>query len=129
MDDMSDSELSALSDTSDVPPLPSPPIPIAPGTAQITATIINTEAVAEGFHCTLKVDRVYRYGSTTPPIPVGTELKALIASQVVETINASASFEALMAPESTLDLTLRYAGMAKMAGSDALDWQVASVKQ
>ena len=128
MDGQSLSETTPPADTSAMPPVPSPPIPVAPGSALITATIINTEAVDGDIHCTLKVDRVHRYGSTTPPIPVGSEIKALVSTQVIDTINGSASFDTLMAPQSTREVTLMYAGMAKMVGSNALDWQVASVK-
>ena len=120
---------SQASDTSEVRQIPSAPIPIAPGSAKITATIVSTEAVAEGAHCIMKVDNVHGYGSSTPPLPTGSEIKALVSTQVIESLNSSTSFESIMASENTLEITLRYIGMAKMAGSNTPDWQVASIKQ
>ena len=113
-------------DTSEVPPMPSPPIPIAPGTAQITATIISTEETDSGMHCILKIEKVHKYGSSTPPLPSGTEIKALIAAQLVESDDTE---QPMIAAENTVEITLRHMGMAKMAGSDSPDWQVSSIKR
>lgn len=127
-------EASSVTDTTqhaeqqaDMPSLPPPPPPIAPGTARISASIIHAEETERGYHCTLKVEDVHGYGSSTPPLPTGSEIKALMLPHVIDSMEPSISMETLMGPDKTVNLTLKHNTMAKMLGDASPNWQVSSI--
>ena len=109
------------------PPPPSPPPPIAPGTAQITATILSAEETEAGFHCILRVEQVLRYGATTPPLPAGADIQALVASHVIESMAPETSMKSLIEPASMLKITLKHTGMGQMLGSTGPEWRVTTI--
>lgn len=126
-DEMHTEDTAAAADTSGIPDRPAPQIAIAPGSAQVTATLIRAEETEQGYHCVLRVEQVHQYGSSTPPLPKGADIKALISSQVLQSLGDDAQVASLMAPDNKMEITLRHAGIGKMMGSDAPSWQVSSI--
>jgi hypothetical protein len=61
----------------------SPPPPnenLAPGTANIEASVINFSGQNNHIECIVKIEKVLNYGMSTKPIGKGTELKLHISS-------------------------------------------------
>ena len=128
---MEEPHASQASDTSETgslsSPVPAPPPPIAPGTAQVTAILLSAEEAENSHRCTLRINQVLGYGSSTPPLPSGSEIEVIIPVHVITSMEPATSIEALMAPERPLKLVLKHIGMAQMLGSNSPDWRVASI--
>jgi len=63
---------------------PQQKMPLAPGSVQVTAEILNIEASPRGFHCNLKIISIDGYGSSTPPLPEGTLIVTSVKKELLE---------------------------------------------
>ena len=79
---------------------------LGPGSARVSATVIGYQEVQNAFLCTLNIQQVHRYGASTPPLPVGTEIEVLMHKRLFgedpDGTNAAAHLQAGKAMEVTL---------------------------
>ena len=109
--------------------IPPPPKAQSPGTARISASLVQREEVTEGYRCLLEVDSVHGYGSGTPPLAPGTEIEVMFFSEMLDNVEFSSSADTLLAPGAFLHLTLKHAGMASLLGAQNSSWRVMSIHQ
>ena len=107
--------------------IPTPPKPLAPGTAQVTASVMEFQEATGGVRCSLKIATVHGYGSATPPLPPDTIIDVLISNSLLERVDTSKSTDTLLATDNTFKLTLKHTAMAGMLGNNSTSWQAVSM--
>ena len=63
---------------------PSPPSSLAPGTADVSAEVQDCTEHKKTYVCSLRIKTVHGYGSATPPLPIGTVIKARVPKSLIE---------------------------------------------
>ena len=100
---------------------------LSPGTALIKAMILSVES-AEGLptDITVRVDEVMGYGSATPPLPAGTELR-LTVQGFLET---NPSLEEQLRKDAEIQLVVAsQEGLAVKKSDNQKRWSLVEIKQ
>lgn len=118
--------ITAQKDTTDSIPAP-PGEPLSPGTAQVKATILTVEGSAEQPRTiTIRVDEVLGYGSSTPPLPTGTELDL----QVKGYLESNPKFREQVQQDNQVELVVAsQQGMALEGTENQQRWALVEFKQ
>lgn len=99
----------AAAEMAALPPAPPPAsISLSPGAAHIIAEIIDTVPANKGYHCRLIVKAVHGYGSSTPPLPEGSEIVVMIGQQFLDTNSPGKKATEVFSAGSTKELTIIY---------------------
>jgi hypothetical protein len=104
-------------------------VPLAPGSARITATIVSLEAAPRGYHCVLDVQGVQGYGSSVPPLPEGSQILVLVGMQLLETTAPGKRAAEILPVGETLDFTLSFQrSPALQSGAQTPSWRILSIR-
>ncbi len=98
----------AAAEMAAAPPPPPASVSLAPGAAHIIAEIIDTVPANQGYHCGLVVKAVHGYGSSTPPLPEGSEIVVMIGQQFLDTNTPGKQATEVFSAGSTKELTIIY---------------------
>ena len=109
------------------PPATQPPpgLSLSPGLAKITASVVSVETKGALHICTLKIDKVHGYGSSTKPLAVGNQVRVSVKNAQIE--RAQAKGPALLKAGSSVDVTMRFQEPAAVITSPPPSWSVAEI--
>lgn len=79
---------------------------LAPGTAKVTAEVLTRTEKERFYVCSFRIKTVHGYGSATPPLPPGTEIKVAISKTLLE--KSSRTPSEFLKNGNTLKMTLSY---------------------
>ena len=88
---------------------PSSPLPhstLAPGTARILAEVLSHKELNQRRMCEILIKKVLEYGSTTPPLPIGTKLEIEISKTFVDKNETRLS--EILKESQPVELTIRF---------------------
>lgn len=113
--------------TDTVDTLPQPGENLAPGTALIRSTVLNIEVIdSEIGELTIRVEEVLGYGSSTPPISVGTEF----SFDVSHYLDQNPEFKDLIEEEGEIRVLVNYQEGIKMDEDDKRQsWSLVELKE
>lgn len=114
----------STSDSTEVErPQPPPPAP-APGTAEIQATVLSVDTTGSTALCTIRIEKVLGYGSSTPPLSTGERTVGLFPGIVQDDLTVIES----------RTMVLQHSGDQRLQGNrageeDRLEWSIQSIRR
>ena len=72
-------------------PVPDDPISLTPGTVRVKAIVLDREEKEMIYLCTFRIEETHGYGSATPPLPSGSEVKLEVSKLLIERNQIQAS--------------------------------------
>lgn len=63
--------------------MPKPVVAPPPGTVLLSAEVIDATPTSSGYHCTLKITEIHKYGSGTPHLSEAAEIKVELSEAVL----------------------------------------------
>jgi hypothetical protein len=115
-------ESTTAEDLEETAGMASAPTTPAPGTASARVTVLDVEEGPQAYVCVLRVDEVYAYGAAVPPLAPASELTAVVSQELLAAQQAPA--DSLLAPGTTLNLTLRHHRMMERGEAAAPPWRI-----
>ena len=110
----------------------SPPKTVAPspGTVKLEGKCIDAEETADGWLCNIQIASVHAYGSSTPPVPEGSIIRASISHQILQTQASESQNELahVLSAGRSANFTLKYRKAPDLPGLKPITWQVLSIK-
>lgn len=109
-----------------------PPKTVAPppGTVKLEGKCIDAEETANGWLCNIQIASVHAYGSSTPPVPEGSIIRASISHQVLQTqaTESQEELEYVLSASRTANFILKYRKAPDLPGRKPITWQILSIK-
>lgn len=98
---------------------------ISPGTVDINAEVISFSKITDGLKSKLRVNKVNKYGGSTPVLPIGEEIVCDISDSLIHEKNQSAS--EIFEKGNSFNFLIHYQSGA--ANGDSISsWRVISFK-
>ena len=102
--------------------IPAAPAPMAPGSARVSAEVLDVEEAGDALHCRIRIRRVDAYGAAAPPLPEGAEIIVQLRKSLL------AGDRAAPAAGDTLALTLLHQKAPALPGKKAAPaWRVSAL--
>lgn len=112
-----------------MPTLPQPPITPAPGTVKLTAEVIEHNETTNGRLCLLKIEEVQAYGSSTPPLAVGSEIWTNLSQSVLQhQITAQNGTTDILPPGQVASFTLKFQQAPQLPDIKPTSWHILSIQ-
>lgn len=122
-------EKAAASEVMATHPAPPPSVGLAPGAAHIRAEIIETLPAGQSYHCRLIVKAVHGYGSSTPPLPEGSEIVVLINQQFLDANASGKQAAEVFSAGASKDLTIIYKKAPDLLpGTKPPSWRMTAIQ-
>ncbi len=102
-------------------PVPADPISLAPGTVRVTAAVLDRAEKEKIYLCTFRIEETHGYGSATPPLPSGSEVKVEVSKFLLERNNIQAP--ELLKKGNIIGATIRFQEPRPMT-DDEVSWRV-----
>ncbi len=99
-------------------------IPPVVNSANVEAEILSYEETNGYINCSLKILQVKSYGSSTPPLPVGTIIKAEVTSSSIK--NTKLSKEELLSKGAKYNIMLKH--LVVPSNVESPSWEITSVE-
>ena len=105
-----------------------PPQAIAPGTANVSATVLGYEERDHHYLGTLRIEQVDAYGAGTPPLPVGTEIDVVISKALFQEDPDGSKAAAMLAPDQPIAVTLKHQKAAQTGDAPPASWRAIALR-
>ena len=100
----------------------------SPGSVTVIAEIIGVEETNRGYHCTLKITEVQKYGAGTPPLGEGSEVIAVVRHATLESFAPETQAAEVMKAGNTMNLTLQHQEAPNLGGKSTPSWRVLTIR-
>ena len=107
-------------------PIPSDPITLAPGTVRVLAVVVDWTERERDHQCTFRVEETFGYGSATPPLPSGSEVKVEVSKFFFEKSEYQASD--LFKKGNIVRATLRFQEPRSIS-KDSVSWRAVKLQR
>lgn len=101
--------------------------PIPPGTAHICGTIIETHDTSGLFVSLIKIDTVFSYGHSTPPIAVGTEIETNISENVLDSLGGKSQFLEILNSKKKIYIELKSQNLPTFENQNNQQWSISNL--
>ncbi len=82
-----------------------------------------------GYQCVLRIQTVHGYGSSTPPLPAGSEITALAGAPLLESTAPGKEAREVLPPGEIVNLTLSYRQTPALQGAAPTpSWRIVSIR-
>ncbi len=101
--------------------------PIPPGTAQICGTIQEVKDTSDLFHTLVRVDTIFNYGQSTPPLAVGNNLEISIPKNLILDSNDKSQMNEFLKLKRLVYLELKYQKNLSLKNKEQNKWLVSKI--
>ena len=104
---------------------PTPELSLAPGQAKITGSVVSVETRGALHLCTLNIDKVHGYGSSTKPLAVGNQVRVSVKNVQIE--RAQEEGAAFLKAGGSVDVTILFQEQPAVITPPPPSWSVAEI--